>query len=259
MAMSETALVINKAPDQTQVAQMPENGTAAIMSMLDRLMSDPSISMDRANQAFDFYMKVQAQQARIAFEASMAAAKAEFSPVIKRHTVDYGEGVKRTTYKHEDLADIDAMADPILAQHGLNCRYRITSNPNEPVSVTCVISHSMGHYEETTLRAGADSSGGKNQNQAIGSTVTYLQRYTKKAALGLAAARDTDGKADDPVVTSDLISDEQVAELTALIHETKSDINKFLALGKVESLSDIAAKNFDKARDLLIEKKRRGK
>ena len=41
---------------------------------------------------------------------------------------------------------------------------------------------------------GADQSGNKNGFQAIGSAVTYLQRYTLKSALGLSAEVDDDAQ-----------------------------------------------------------------
>ena len=40
-----------------------------------------------------------------------------------------------------------------------------------------------------------DNSGSKNSIQAIGSTTTYLQRYTLFSILGLAAGEDDDGSA----------------------------------------------------------------
>ena len=102
-----------------------------------------------------------------------------------------------TSYQHEDLGEIARVVAPILAKHGLSYRFRTTSEINQPVSVTCIVSHRAGHTEDNTLVAGADNSGKKNVIQAIGSTITYLQRYTLKAALGLAAATDDDGaKAD---------------------------------------------------------------
>jgi hypothetical protein len=56
------------------------------------------------------------------------------------------------------------------------------------------LSHRDGHYEETTLTTGRDDGAGRNAIQQVGSTITYLQRYTLKAALGLAAAADDDGR-----------------------------------------------------------------
>ena len=66
--------------------------------------------------------------------------------------------------------------------------------------------------------------------------------------------RDDDGNASGVV---SFISDEQVEELTALITETKTDIAKFLEIGKVESLSDITTADFGKAKALLLSKKKK--
>jgi hypothetical protein len=61
-----------------------------------------------------------------------------------------------------------------------------------------------GHHEETTLSSSPDDSGGKNSIQAIGSAVTYLQRYTLLALTGLATReQDNDGKTEDVKYISD--------------------------------------------------------
>ena len=55
-----------------------------------------------------------------------------------------------------------------------------------------------------TMAAGPDGSGGKNAIQAIGSTVSYLERYTLLAATGLATEdQDDDGRGANPVPTMD--------------------------------------------------------
>jgi hypothetical protein len=77
----------------------------------------------------------------------------------------------------------------------------------------------MGHSEETTLRAIPDTSGSKNSIQAIGSTVTYLQRYTLLAAVGMAAAgMDNDGRAADEE-QKPKISEARVVECLSWIKE----------------------------------------
>jgi hypothetical protein len=126
----------------------------------------------------------------------MASAKAEIPVIRKNREVDFPSksGGARTNYRYEDLAEIARTVDPILARHGLSYRFRTSSPPNEPVTVICVIAHRSGHFEENTLSAGRDDSGNKNSIQAVGSTLTYLQRMTLKAALGLAAAEDDDAR-----------------------------------------------------------------
>jgi hypothetical protein len=67
--------------------------------------------------------------------------------------------------------------------------------------VTCILTHEKGHSEETSLQGPPDTSGSKNSIQAVGSSVTYLCRYTLLAACGLAASEDTDGVATNGEVT----------------------------------------------------------
>lgn len=142
-----------------------------------------------------------ATQARKAFDEAMSRAKAELPIIGKNNEVDFtGKTGIRTNYQYEDLAGIAKIVDPILSSHGLSYRFR-TAQDATSITVTCVISHRDGHSEENGLTASADNSGNKNSIQAIASTVTYLERYTLKAGLGLAVSNDDDGKrADGPMV-----------------------------------------------------------
>jgi uncharacterized protein YyaL (SSP411 family) len=110
--------------------------------------------------------------------------------------------------------------------------------------VTCVVSHRDGHFEETTLAAGRDESGNKNSIQAVGSTLTYLQRMTLKAALGLAASDDDDGTTAEP---EGLVSEQQLDQIVELADEVGADKAKFCAYFKVPSLAAIKAKDFPRA------------
>jgi hypothetical protein len=200
----------------------------------------------------------ESNQARKAFDNAMSAAKAEIPVIIKNRVVDFtGKTGLRTNYRHEDLAEIARTVTPILAKHGLSYRYRTTSNLNEPVTVTCIVSHRDGHFEENTLSAGRDESGNKNSIQAVGSTLTYLQRMTLKAALGLAASDDDDGAAADKA-TGFFISQDQLNQLVKLADEVNADKIKFCKYLRVDSLSQIKDKDFDHAMRLL-EAKRGGK
>jgi hypothetical protein len=183
---------------ETAVAKLQDQAPASIetgnvLSILNRVISDPNLPMERVNQAFDFYERVERRNAKIAFDHALAKARAEIKPIVKTRPVSFGEGKNATNYKHETLADIANAIDGILAAHGISYRFRTQSGPNMPISVTCILAHEMGHFEENTLVAPPDSSGSKNPIQQIGSTVVYLQRYTLKASVGLAAAHDDDG------------------------------------------------------------------
>lgn len=237
------------------------------MELATRIESAPSVMtpMDMLNQAvsqganIDVLEKLmnlqerwEANQARKAFDNAMAMAKAEIPVIHKNRQVDFATAKGRTQYKHEDLAEVARTVSPILARHGLSYRFRTTSAVNEPVSVTCVVSHRDGHCEENTLCAGRDDSGSKNSIQAVGSTLTYLQRMTLKAALGLAASDDDDAATSEGKPKA--ISEDQVGELVSLIESKNADKARFLKFYRIDRISDLPADKYDAAVSLLVAK-----
>ena len=232
---------------------IPPAETTALtpMDMLNRAVSQGA-SIEVLEKLMTLQERWEANQARKSFDEAMAAAKAEIPVIVKNRTVDFTSPKGRTHYRHEDLAEIARTVTPILAKHGLSYRYRTSSAPNEPVTVTCIVSHRGGHAEENTLAAGRDESGNKNSIQAIGSTITYLQRMTLKAALGLAASEDDDGGASE---RPDYVSTDQLNRLVALADEVGADKEKFCRYLRVGSLAEIPAEKFAHAVQLLEAKR----
>jgi hypothetical protein len=230
----------------------PTIGVPQLVSVLHALMTNPEMSPERVKQAFDFYKLIDTDQAQKAFNAAMADARAEIRPIIKNREVDFTSQKGRTNYRHEDLAGIAKIIDPILGKHGLSYRFRTTNPPNEPVSVTCIVSHRQGHSEENSLVAPRDDTGNKNSIQQIGSTITYLQRYTLKAALGLSAAHDDDGNGANG--NGAAITDAQYAALNAKLEATGSDKAKFCRFFKIEGVALLPASRYAQAMKMLNEK-----
>jgi ERF superfamily len=193
----------------------------------------------------DYQERWEKALARKAFDIAIAAAKAKIPVIIKDRTVDFANRSAggRTNYKYEDFAGIARVVDPILSENGLSCRFR-TVCENNVVTVICIIAHRDGYFEENSLSAKPDTSGNKNDIQAVGSTQTYLQRYTLKAALGLAASSDDDGTA----VDNTTVSKEQLDKINAAC----GNINKKALLNymskqigmTLETLDDIPARAF---------------
>lgn len=224
------------------------------MSMLAKAV-EGGADIDVLEKLMGLSERWEANQARKAFDNAMSAAKAEIPVIAKNREVDFTSAKGRTHYRHEDLAEIARTVSPILAKHGLSYRYRTTSNLNEPVTVTCVVSHRDGHFEENTLAAGRDESGSKNPIQAVGSTLTYLQRMSLKAALGLAASEDDDGTTAE---VGAFVSPSQIDQLNELANEVSANKERFCKYLKVGSLAEIPAKTFAHAM-MLLEEKRGGK
>lgn len=216
--------VVNTRTDLATYEDRPQAvAPATPMQMLQHALQTGA-SVEMMEKLLALQERWEANQARKAFDAAMAAAKADLPLIIKNREVDFTSQKGRTNYRHEDLAGIAKQIDPILARNGLSYRFR-TEVENGLVTVTCIVSHRDGYSEENSLSAGRDESGNKNHIQAIGSTITYLQRYTLKAALGLAASHDDDGRGSEPAET---ISEEQVADLRDLIERVQAVESTFV-------------------------------
>ena len=210
----------------------------------------------------------EANQARKSFDKAMAELRDNMPTIMKGSTVDFYHKGKRTYYKYEDLDAVTSALSPVMSPLGLSFRWS-TNQTNNGVSVTCIVSHREGHVERTTLMAPPDNSAGKSSIQAIGSTVTYLQRYTLKAAVGIAAAHDDDGrgagqearnepqrlsKANSRDLYKELQGDIDAADskdaLEVWIKERKADIDKlpedhlqYLRERYAEKMNDFITKN----------------
>lgn len=204
-----------------------------------------------AEKLMDLADRWEARNARKAFDAAIAAAKAEIPVIVKNREMNAGNG--RTSYRYEDMAAIAKAVDPVLAAHGLGYRFR-TKTDSGTISVTCIVFHCDGHCEENTLSAGAETSGSKNAIQAIGSALTYLQRYALKAALGIAASADDDGTAVTASV-GEKISADQLAKLIELADEVGADKARFCRYLRIDSLADLPASRLSQAIDALNAKR----
>jgi hypothetical protein len=202
-------------------------------------------SIDILERLMGLQERFERNAARRAYDAAIAAAKADLPTILKSKKVGFDSrkpGAARTTYRHEDMAAIASAIDEPLGRHGLSYRFRTHNPPGEPITVTCIISHREGHSEENSLSGPPDDSGAKNKHQAIGSAVTYLSRYTLKAALGLAAADDDDAQAASADIAP--IDAEQLDKLQTLIVQVGQDIGKFCSYFGIDKVSDLRARDY---------------
>lgn len=213
------------------------------MDMLNRAVAQGA-DIDVLEKLMGLQERWESNQARKAFDAAMAEAKAKIPVIVKSRKVDFTSAKGRTNYQYEDLGAIAKIVDPILAQFGLSYRFNTLTEAGT-VTVTCIVSHRDGHAERNTLSAAHDQSGNKNSIQAVGSTITYLQRYTLKAALGIAASNDDDARSAEPENSS--ITPDQAGSLREKIEEVEADLVKFCERWGIESLSELPSKKFNEA------------
>lgn len=222
------------------------------MTMLQMAVSQGA-DLDKLEKLMQLQERWEANEARKAYVVAMNAFKANPPTIFKTKNVSFNT----TTYNHALLENAAELIGAELTKHGLSFRWDCEQLEGGIVRVTCVLTHCQGHSERTALQAGLDQSGGKNNIQALGSTVSYLERYTLFAATGMAAkGMDDDGKGSETFIT-----DQQAADLKALAEEVGAsvpDLLEWLAKkGKVsiKTVEDIPA-NMHKEAVAALERKR---
>jgi hypothetical protein len=171
----------------------------------------------------------EADQARKAFVADMAAFKLDPPEIVKDKSVGYENRDGTVTgYQHATLGNVTGAIIEGLARHGFSHRWD-TKQEGSVIIVTCTITHKLGHSENTSLSAAKDDSGKKNHIQQVASTITYLQRYTLLGATGLATKdQDDDGSRAELDTT---LADEWIAKVKAA--PTDADVLKVWDVGIV--------------------------
>lgn len=155
---------------------------------LVRYALDNGADIERLEKLMSMQILWEEREAKKAYVAAMAEFKKSPPEIVKTKLVEFSG----TSYKHATLGDVAKAVIEALARHGFSHRWDVSQPGDGRIVVKCVITHDAGHSEINTMESGADVSGKKNSIQSIASAVTYLQRYTLLAAVGLATVDESD-------------------------------------------------------------------
>lgn len=183
--MSGDLITIEQEQKQsTQVAQVNP-------MQLVSLAVEQGADIEKLSKLMDLQERWEKNQAKKAFDEAMNEFQSRMPVVPKRGHVDYTSAKGRTSYDHGRIEDAFALASPILKDVGLSFRFKQQSS-NGLVTVTCIISHKLGHYEENSMSAPVDTSGNKDAIKGMASTNSYLRRYTFTGGFGIIFAGEDD-------------------------------------------------------------------
>lgn len=215
----------------TDVIDIEPRTTSAALTTTNEVQGGPLAMAMQAMKAgmsiadmrgmLDLQKDWEANEARKAYVQAMSEFKQNPPEILKRKEVAFSG----TQYMHATLGDVTQAIMQALAQHGISHRWD-TVQGNGQITVTCILTHKLGHSESTTLEGAPDDSGKKNRIQQMASTVTYLQRYTLLAATGLATKdmEDDDGRGgqhDNGAMLQEWIANANAATTVEVLRETR--------------------------------------
>lgn len=211
MSQPEAAVSIEPGPLQVLTTVEIATRQAAVSTVttpadLLRMAVEGGADLDRLERLMAMKERWDAAEAKRAFNEAFASFKAEAIQIVKTKKITDGPLKGKL---HADLAVIVESVTPALSRHGLSVSWKLTKDERDWLEITCTLSHAAGHSESVSMGGAPDTGPGRNAIQARGSAVSYLERYTLIAMLGL-AARDQDddgrgGKVSGPDITDLLV------------------------------------------------------
>jgi ERF superfamily len=269
--MNEPAISDAPAPP----APVEAGASDPYLAMIERAARDPQVDLAKLQGLMAMKKEVEADRASIAFAEAFTGLQQDlptidrkgrivvFSKTLRERAEKEGPQVfegqepqQKTPYA--TLGDIlEAIRAP-LAAHGFSLRFEHETSSDGRLATTAILRHRQGHSERaTTPPLMHDSSGSKNNVQAVGSSLTYGRRYALMAVLPIVSHAPQDADDDGKAAGSKPIEPDEIAYLEQLIRDTDSDLAVFLKTMGPPSIAEFNGKQYKRAVALLNEKKRR--
>src|SRR5258708_25160748 len=200
----------------------------------------------------DVFFRFEEKRAEREFNAALTAFQAECPVILKAKMIEFPTkrgGKFKSQYAEMD--DIVEQTKQLREKHGFSFSFKRLMEPKS-ITVQCDLRHIGGHKTLTEFSVPMPTDFLISEQHAIAGAVTFCERYAFRGSLGITTGLpDNDGKE-----FIGKIPKEQVEQLQALIEETDSDIEPFWSFARVEKLEDIAAADFARIFQMLLQKKR---
>lgn len=216
--------------------------SGGLLEVIARAARDPNVDIDKMERLLQMQERVQARNAQASFAAALAELQPKLPIISERGKILNKQG--GTQSKYALWEDINEAIRPLLAEHGFSLSFKGRSAGAMIVTVG-ILSHRDGHSETTEIELPRDDSGSKNAVQGIGSSKSYGKRYAAFDLLNIT----TRGEDDDGVRggAAPTLSDDQQANVQALMEDVGADRKRFLDYVGVASIADILATDYQKA------------
>ena len=187
----------------TELVETP-SATTAMITVIERAALNPEVDVAKMQQLLEMQLTIMDKQAEQAFARDFALMQADIPSVLKR-----GKSNNNTYATYDDL--MDAVRGP-AALYGFAISFEPDSSDGVHMKVIAEIRHREGHVKTSTMTLPFETSGSKNQVQAIGSAQKYGMRYALVGMLGLSTH---DGDDDDGNGVFERIDDDKASTLAA--------------------------------------------
>jgi hypothetical protein len=243
----------------------PSDSPSTVLALIERVALDPRADVEKLAGVMAMYERLKAKEAELAYNAAKGRILKKLAgiKIVKNRSVPYeivkGKPQKGTceTFKYASLEEIDKHLRPLLAEEDMDLSFSDEPLEGGDILIRGRLKHLPGgHYEDSFMPAPPDTTGGKSNVQAVGSTNSFLRRYVACNIFNLVVVGDDDDG------TGGTIDEAQTKTILDLIEKAKVGL-KFLKYMKAQSIEEagslaaavatIAARDYRKAISTLEE------
>lgn len=231
------------------------------LALIRDMAVNPSVDADKLEKMLNMQERIMSKNAEIEFNAAFMRLQEKIPPFKKTGAVYYPvdktkpDGEKRLAFKFVKIDSLDEILPPLLRSEGFTMTYDSELAPGGGTIFIAILQHVNGHKKITkTPPMPLDTSGGKNNLQGGGSSMSYGSRYATKFALNLKFIdEDDDGQRGGMI----FIDEKSVKTINDLLEETKADKTRFLQMMEVAEVENILAKDYAMAVNALVAKRKK--
>jgi hypothetical protein len=243
----------------------PSDSSSILLAVIERIALDPSVHVEKLERMVTMYDRLKAKEAEFAFNAAKARILKKLAgiKIVKNRPVfsDIETGKRQKgvfeAFKYAPLEEIDKHLRPLLAEEEMDLSYSDESWEGGGIVIRGRLKHlPSGHYEDSFMPAPLDTTGGKSNVQAVGSTNSFLRRYVACNIFNIVVVGDDDDG------TGGNIGETQTKTILDLMKRAKvgPKFLKYMRAPSVEeagsleaAIATIAARDYRKAVSTLEE------
>ena len=246
-------------PVERQPPVPASDSPSRVLVLIEKVALDPRADVEKLERMMAMYERLKAKEAELAYNAAKGRILKKLAGIniVKNrsvlHEIDKGNLQKGVfeAFKYAPLEEIDKHLRPLLAEEDMDLSYSAEPGEGGDILIRGLLKHlPAGHYEDFFMPAPPDTTGGKSNVQAVGSTNSFLRRYVVCNIFNIVVVGDDDDG------TGGTIDEAQTKTILDLLKKAKVGV-KFLKYMKAQSVEEagsleaavatIAARDYRKA------------
>src|SRR3990167_3385329 len=178
---------------QTKKIAVIKNQSAISQNSAEALIAqaiEKNIPVDVMERLLAMRTQVKAEQAKEAYYEAMANFQNQ-CPIIQKTKVVMNKDGKTVRYKYAPIDSIIEQVKEFIKQNGFS--YSINTKMNDGITITCQVTHKLGHSEISEFSVPIEKDAYMNDQQKVAAASTFAKRYAFCNAFGiLTGDEDTD-------------------------------------------------------------------